>query len=496
MSSIRKTKTASGSTAVQVVRYENRKVVIEKHIGSARASEEVAALVESATVWLSNNTPQASLFPKTPRRTLSLAAARYLGATHAFAHTIFSLVAEKCGFTAFKSSLLLDLAFMRLIEPASKLRSIVLLDRYFGIRYAERSVYRALPKLKRYKEEAEKIAVACATKLLKEDLSLVLYDVTTLYFETFDADDLRVPGFSKDSKSQQPQIVVGLLVTREGFPLGSEVFKGNTFEGKTMIPVLDAFAAAHKVATPTVVADAAMLSRANIAELRSRGISYIVGARLGNAKPALIKEVSEALGEKDDATVRRTTDHGNLICAFSSKRFRKDKAEMERQIEKGKALAGSREPGKRAKFVKRSGKDEYKLDEALIVKATLLLGLKGYYTNIPSEKLSDREVILRYHDLWRVEQAFRVAKSDLATRPIFHHKEDAVKAHMVICFVALALGKYLEITTGLSVRRIVDTLWSVTDAKIVDSVTGETFTLRSEISEEARALLKKLGLSY
>lgn len=496
MPSIRKTKTASGATAVQVVRYENRRVVIEKHIGSARSPDEIAALVESADVWLSKNTPLASLFPRTSRRTLALASARYLGATHAFAHEMLSAVSKRCGFSALKSPLLLDLAFMRLIEPCSKLRSIVLLKRYFGIQYAERTVYRTLPRLKERKAEAEKIAVACATKLLGEDLRLVLYDVTTLYFETFDADSLRIPGFSKDSKSQQPQIVVGLLVTKEGFPLGSEVFKGNTFEGKTMIPVLEAFAQAHGITTPTVVADAAMLSRGNIQELKERGMSYIVGGRLGNAKPTLVKEVSESLGQKDGATERRTTDHGDLICAFSAKRYRKDKAEMERQIEKAKSFVSRREPGKRAKFVKRSGKDGYELDSALIEKQKRLLGLKGYYTNIPAAQLPDKDVIARYRDLWHVEQAFRVAKSDLATRPIFHRKEDAVKAHMVVCFVALAIGKYLEIATGLSVRKIVDALWSVTDAKIVDSAAGETITLRSEIGDEAKWLIERLGLSY
>ena len=496
MPSIRKTKTASGAVAVQVVRYENRKVIIEKHIGSAHTPDEVAALIESAEAWLIQNTPQAQLFPKTPRRTIALTSARYVGTRYAFAHTVLSAIAERCGFAALRSPLLLDLAFMRLIEPASKLRSVVLLQQYFGIRYAERSVYRTLPKLLKHKEHAEQIAVECATKLLSQNLCLVLYDVTTLYFETFDADDLRIPGFSKDNKSQQPQIVIGLLVTREGFPLGWEVFKGNTFEGKTIIPVLDAFTLVHKVATPTVVADAAMLSRENIAELSRRGISYIVGARLGNTKSAHIKAVAEALEQKDGATIRTTTDHGDLICSFSIKRFRKDKAEMERQIEKGKALVVRHEPGKRAKFVKRSGNDGYELDDALVAKTTRLLGLKGYYTNIPSKTLSNRDVIARYHDLWHVEQAFRIAKSDLATRPIFHRKEDAVKAHMVICFVALAIGKYLEITTGLSIRRIMDALWSVTDANIIDSTTGEVFMLRSEMNQDTRALLKKLRLSY
>ncbi|MEK7855376.1 MAG: transposase, partial [Acidobacteriota bacterium] len=179
------------------------------------------------------------------------------------------------------------------------------------------------------------------------------------------------------------------------------------------------------------------------------------------------------------------------------KRFRKDKAELEKQIAKAETLVGKGEPGKRAKFVTRKdGKDAYVLDERLVAKTKLLLGLKGYHTNIPETRLSDQEIIDRYHDLWHVEQAFRMAKSDLVARPIFHHKAEAVRAHMVVCFVALAIGKHMEIATGLSLRRVMDGLWSVTDAAIIDTTTGEKFTLRSEPDEQTRKILKKLRLSY
>ncbi len=228
MPSVRKTKTASGSTAVQVVRYEHRKVVVLKHIGSARSAEEIAALTESAAAWIERATAQRSFFPKQPRRILSLATTRYRGVTHTFAYTVLLDIAARCGFTALRSSLLLDLAIIRIVEPCSKLRSIALLQRYFDISYAERSMYRILPRLLAQKPTIERLAVAFAQQELSSDLSFVLYDVTTLYFESFDADDLRVPGFSKDQKPQQPQIVVGLLVTPQGFPLGSEVFRGNT----------------------------------------------------------------------------------------------------------------------------------------------------------------------------------------------------------------------------------------------------------------------------
>lgn len=497
MASIRKTKTASGATAVQIVRYEHRKVVILKHIGSGHTKEEVTALIESGRICMEQETLQCSLFPKQTQRTLPLATSEYIGVTYRLTYDTLRAIAERCGFDTVHDALLLDFAMMRLVEPESKRRSIILLQRYFNIVYNERSVYRKLALLKERKEAVEQIAVACAKEAVHSDLSIVLYDVTTLYFETFAADDLRIQGFSKDNKSQQPQIVIGLLVTREGFPLGYEVFPGNTFEGKTMIPVLETFAKKHAVATPIVVADAGMLSQENIISLKKKHLSYIVGGRMANCSLKIITQIAEALHSVDGAMVRLTTPHGDLIAAFSAKRFRKNTAEMNTQIEKGKKLIAKKEPGKRAKFVQRADKkDAYILNEALITKTKLLLGIKGYYTNVPEDQLSNQAVINRYHDLWHVEQAFRMAKSDIVTRPIFHYKADAVRAHVLICFVALVIGKYLERHTNLSIKKIIDTLWLVTDATIRDTSTQEIFRLRSQINTDARNLLKKLHVSY
>lgn len=496
MPSIRKTKTASGSTAVQVVRYEDRKVVVLKHIGSGKDEKEVAALVESARTWMERKTGQHSLFPRQQQRMLPLATTQYVGVTYAFARDTLLHVARICGFDPDKDTLLLDLAAMRMLEPASKLRSIELMKRYFHVTYSERAIYRTLPQLHTQKDAMERVAVQCAQHMLKSDFALVLYDVTTLYFETFASDELRVQGFSKDNKPQQPQIVIGLLVTREGFPLGYEVFAGNTFEGHTMIPLLESFAEKHNVTTPTVVADAAMLSRDNIAELERRGLSYIVGARLANMSPDIIDQISTDLDKIDNATTRTSTKHGDLIASFSQKRYRKNKGDMNRQVERGKKLIQRNEPGRRAKFVTKDGGDTYVLNEDLIEKTKKLLGIRGYYTNIPEEELSNREVIARYRDLWHVENAFRMAKSDLASRPIFHWKEDAVRTHILICFVALVIGKYVELRTGVSNRTMRDILWSVTDATMMDTSTGETFTFRSELSEHTKDFLNKLGMSY
>jgi len=497
MTSIRKVKTGSGATAVQVVRYENRKVVVEKHIGSTHDTSEIPALIARGEAWLSKETQQEQLFPKKKQRMLDLENAHYLGVRYNFAYDVLRAVLKDMGWDALKLPLLNDLVCMRIIEPSSKLRAITLLERYFGIVHAERTVYRTLPKFITHKEKAEKIAVSFAQHTLKLKLSLVLYDVTTLYFETFDADELRVPGFSKDSKSQQPQIVVGLLVAQNGFPLGYEVFKGNTFEGHTMIPVLDTFAQTHEVETPVVIADAAMISRDNIAKLHERKLSYIVGARLGNVSPKVVQEITSTLEKKDGALIRLGTPHGDLVCDFSEKRYRKNKRDMDKQIEKAEALIAKKETGRRAKFV--ASTEEHAtptLNDALIAKTTALLGVKGYYTNVPEDILSNKEIVARYHDLWNVEASFRMSKTDLEARPIFHYTEDAVKSHLLVCFVALVAGRYLEQTTKLSLRNIRDILWSITDVQIQDTVSREVITLRSKVNNEAKSLLKILRMSY
>jgi len=495
MPSIRRTKTSSGSTAVQAVEYRKRKLVMLKHFGSARTKAELQALIQDAEQWITEQTGQTSLFAPSPNeRMLHLGVTRFLGVRYQLGYVLLREVFHRLGFTALGKGMLLDLAAMRIFEPSSKRRAIELLERYFGISYAERTLYRMLPKCSAHKDAAEKIAVSFAKQHLNDQLSFVLYDVTTLYFESFEPDELRKPGFSKDNKANQPQIVVGLLVNPDGFPLGYEIFKGNAFEGHTMLPVINIFRKAHGVATCTIVADAAMMSLANLQELKEHNLSYIVGAWVANLSPAVITGAAASLNQDDQKTVRISTEHGDLICAFSALRFRKDRAEMEKQIKKAETLIAA-DGGRRAKFVT-TAESRYELNTALIDKTKKLLGIKGYYTNIPLADAPDRAIIVHYGNLWRIEQSFRMTKSDLVARPIFHRKENAIKAHMLICFIALAAGKYLELMTGVSLRRIIDLLKRVPDARMFNTRTHKEILLRAEMPEELRLLLKKLNLSY
>lgn len=496
MPSIRRVKTSSKATAIQVVEYRNRKIAVLKHFGSAHTKSELQALIQDAQEWLKDKTRQVSLFePSKKERLLHLGITRFLGVRYQLGYMLLREVISRLGFDTINKKLLFDLAVMRIFEPSSKRRAIELLDRYFGINYTERTLYRTLPKLIVYKKAAELIAVSFAKKNLNDKLSFVLYDVTTLYFESFGLDELRKPGFSKDNKANQPQIVIGLLVNPDGFPLGYEIFEGNTFEGHTMLPVVNAFCETHKVISCTIVADAAMLSLANLHELKKNNLSYIVGSRIANLSPVLIGRISASLNQEDGKTIRLPTEHGDLVCAFSTDRFRKDKIEMGKQIKKAEMLIASSGGHKRTKFVATSGA-RHELNAELIEKTKKLLGIKGYYTNIPFKTADDRAIIGHYVNLWRIEQSFRMAKSDLVARPIFHYKENAIKAHLLICFIALAMGKYLELVSAVSLRRIVDLLKQAPDARMLNTQTGKEILLRAEMPEELKLLLEKLGLSY
>ncbi len=336
-----------------------------------------------------------------------------------------------------------------------------------------------------------------------------------MYFESFKTDEdtkdekgaiikgFKKPGFSKDNKSNQPQIVIGLIVTREGFPVTYEVFAGNTFEGKTFIPTITKFKNTYAVETLTVVADAAMISFENVQELVKDNLSYIVGARMANLRFDQMKQVnkelvdqkqtSQKLQKVDGSSTRIETERGLLVCDFSFKRYQKDKREMEKQIAKAERLLEKQEGVKRTKFLmnKDKKKTEQVLNTDLIEKTKLLLGIKGYYTNLKDE--TNKTIIDHYHNLWHVEKAFRIAKSDLAMRPIYHFKQQTIEAHILICFMALALCKYMELKTGKSTKKIVKLLKSITEARIKNQLTGEIIVMRQELPEEVEQLWKTLS---
>lgn len=496
---VRAVKTASGATAVQVIRYQNRKRIILRHIGSAHTREELDSLRTTAKAWIDQRSKQQQLFPpekKTVSTLIPVDKMRNLGFRYTFAYEILLQILHLMQLQELENQFFLDLVLMRILQPASKLESLELLSELFGITHTRAEFYRAVPVFVSLREKAQKLAIAFAQKQFAFDFSIVFYDVTTLYFETFKQDEqgLRKAGFSKDNKPNQPQIVIALIVTREGFPIAYELFEGSTFEGKTFIPTICNFRDTYGVGGLTVVADAAMISLANIQKLIENNLFYIVGARVANLKRNLISEISEKLHMVDGNSIRIETDYGLLVCDFSTKRYKKDKADMEKQIDKAKKLLKEKDGLKRTKFIKNIDTAKQELNEKLIEKTKLLLGIKGYYTNLTNE--ADKTIIDHYHNLWHVEQAFRIAKSDLAMRPIYHFKKQTIEAHILICFLSLAVCKYMELKVGKSTKTILKLLKSITDARILNTLSNEEITIRSELTEEIRHMLKTLSLSH
>lgn len=280
---IRTTKTSSKATAVQIVEYKNRRMVVVKHIGSAHEAETLKKLEQSAIQWIEQTTKQSSLFPKeTVPLVNQLKEYQYVGFRYGLLYERLNDLCKGFGFHHLKNQLLVDLVIARIIEPSSKLQSIEFLKEYMGIEHRREYFYRHLPKFLSLKNTIELKILSVARKEFDFDYSVVFYDVTTLYFESSKTDELRQLGFSKDNKINQPQIVLGLLVNDRGFPVGYQIFEGKKFEGHTLIPVILEFKQKHKIEKLTVVADAAMISIDNITALASAKLNYIVGARTAN----------------------------------------------------------------------------------------------------------------------------------------------------------------------------------------------------------------------
>lgn len=488
---IRVVKTASRANAVQVVRYQNNKRVVLRHIGSAHSQAELNDLLHMAEEWIKDYGNQLSIFPEdNPNNLLHLNHSSFIGIKYRFFYEQISAIQEIMGLSNLPA-ILNDLVAIRIFEPASKLRSLELLELFFGIAHSRKNYYKIAPDCIGLKQSVEERVLAFAKAHNAFNYDLLFYDVTTLYFETFEEDDLRKNGFSKDNKSQQPQILIALMVSKEGLPITYEVFSGNTFEGHTIIPVIQNFISKNKVKDFTVVADAAMISTENVRRLTQNNINYIVGARLGNISAPELETIDKNIGREEGKSIRIKTANGYLVCSFSMVRYQKDRYEMEKQIERAKQVVERPSKNKKLKFTQTDGA-KISLNEALIEKTQKLLGIKGYYTNLEESVADNATIMERYHELYKIEQAFRISKSDLQTRPIFHFKEQPIKLHILICFMALVISKHIELKTGVSIRKFIDESKKVVDGEILNHITNKIVTVKAEPTPKMTAFTELL----
>jgi transposase len=506
---LRTTKTSSGSTAVQVVEYVKRKMIVLTHIGSAKNEEELNGLKESALQWIKRNDKQLSLFPLEQKKQnssslISLDKCDYLGFKYQILYNSLKNLINLFKFHLLPDSdILNDLVIARIASPGSKVHLLEFLDDFFSITHHRSRLYRYLPKYVQLKDEVEARVIRIAKRSFNFNFNIVFYDLTTLYFESFETDELRRIGFSKDNKGSNPQIMIGLIVNEQGFPVSYQVFPGNKFEGHTLMPSINAIRKKHKIKNMTVVADAAMISEQNVNFLIESKLDYIVGARMAGISIETIKEISKQLNQENDATIRiNIKGRGELVCHFCDKRYNKDKRELEKQINKANEILktpSKAEIIKRAKFLininNKNKKDKkFELNQPLIIKYRLLLGIKGYFTSHKTE--NNLEIVNKYKQLWNVERSFKISKSDLKARPIFHTKQQAIENHILICFMALAIAKYMEIKTQKSIKFVIKELKRINDARIYDRINKREVVMRSKISDEAGVILEKLGMSY
>lgn len=579
---IRTVRTKSGATAVQIVEKRGKQVLNIQHIGSAHTPEQLALLKTAARDALRPGqqafdleVPPAPTEPAAePEETIqpvlddqlqprpvappynSSTVPGYASGTAAVTGTssqllwdALSAIYEDRGFGIVEDETFKKLVIARIVEPVSKEDSIRVLTE-LGVPAPSYSTIGRCLKRCVTNDYQHQLATAAFTRAAPT-LSLLLYDVTTLYFEAQQEDDLRKPGISKERKLD-PQIVVGLLVDQHGYPLELHCFEGNKAEITTMIPVINAFLQRHGLTGLTVVADAGMMSAANMIAMENSGLNFIVGSRTTKLPEQIDKHLDELLAQKQAETAKEQADTVHtitdplpqtgeelpadppatagsppltgvdepivlqvkdgkifeetkdvtigtgqekitrtyrLVYQYRAKRARLDLRNIQKQIDKSLATLTGTRAIKKDKYVKVTNQKQ-QLDQALIDKHQRKAGFKGYLTNLPAQQATGAQVIGAYHDLHEVERSFRMSKTDLRGRPIFHRKKDSILAHLSIVFTALAISRTIQQRTGLSIRRVLQILRPLRSAVV--QVGGHEIIIPPQIPQEAQEVLKRL----
>lgn len=477
MAFIRKVITASGATAVQIAYKNKGQIVRIVHIGSAHNDEELNILLTLARQRLQEN--QMGLFPE-------VQPTMHFGIKRSFSGLLWDTLREQyrqLGLDQVDDEVFEALCIARIVEPTSKLDSLRVLSD-LGVDPIDcNKLYRCLVKAATL-DYRRIISQACFAHVHECGLTLILYDVTTLYFEVQEEDSYRKSGLSKERRLE-PQIIIGLLVDQNGFPLGLHSFEGNKAETKTLLPVIKDFQAQHGLTNVTIVADAAMLSASNLEALTEAGYTYIVGSRIHKV-PYDIAEYQKNGEMSDLQIVTSQQDSYRIIYQYRAKRAALDLRNIEKQVSKALKAINGQIPTSRLKFLSVTAKSK-QLNQKLIDKAKSLAGIRGYVTNLD---IPDEEVITYYHQLFQIETTFRMAKSDLRARPIYHHNRDAIEAHLTIVFAALAISKNIEHQTGISIKHFIKLLRPIRSGIV--TFNGKEFLAEPEVPDEAKQVLMNL----
>ena len=432
-------------------------------------------------------------------------------------HEVYGKVYEELGFHNVltkryqsASNILYHITMARLASPKSKRASVSLLENDFGITLNLDKVYRMMDKLDdKSVEKIQKQAYKSTKSILKDKINVLFYDCTTLYFESFTPDELKQNGYSKDGKFNQPQVLLALLVTQSGLPIGYEVFPGSTFEGHTIPPILEKIKTKYDLQQVVFVADSGLLSKENRAFLEKNKFDYILGARLRNLPKNLQKTVLNTFKSEQKITENTAEieyQDKRIILKYSPKRAKKDKKDREEAIERiQKNFKRSKNPKSLLsnhgykKFLNVTGASILEINQTKIEEETEWDGISGVITNVKG--LSHEEAISHYKNLWQIESCFRVQKTDLKIRPIYHWTPNRVRAHIAICFMAFTCQQYLSYRlrlqkNTLSIEQVRNALTHMQLSILQHKETKCYYGVPSIVNEDAKSIYKILRIKY
>lgn len=495
---VRKKRNTSGVVSIQVIDKSGGSYRVVKTMGSSSEKARIKELYVQGLQWISSYAGQNQLDFTDERQLFDrfLSGIRQISVSGT--ELLLGKLFDQIGFGHIPDKLFRQLVLARICYPVSKLRTVDYLKKYHSLEVDEDSVYRYLDKLYNTQKEAvQQISYEHTLRILGGKINIVFYDVTTLYFEIDYEDELRKTGFSKEGKHQNPQIILGLLVSIDGYPLAYEIHEGNKFEGHTMLPVIDAFRTKYGLDKLIIVADSGLLSNDNIDQLNRKGYEFILGARIRNETKQFKDEILSLGLQNGQSTVIKKDGTQRLVISYSERRAKKDRinrekglSRLQKKVKSGKLTKASINNRGYNKYLILNGEVDVKIDMVKYEEDGKWDGLKGYLTNT---KLSKDEVIANYSHLWKIEKAFRISKNDLKIRPIYHRLQPRIEAHICIAFVAYKIYKELERQlkekkSALSPEKAIDIAKTIYSIKLETSANREVIEKTIILNQEQKYL--------
>lgn len=499
---VRKKRNPSGIVSVQVIDKSKGRYCVVKTIGSSSDASTIESLYLEGKKWISLCLGDQDVFEVYNRTVEERQVTEYLlsnvenillNGVQLILNNVFKLT----GFDSIEDEIFRQLVIARLSQPMSKASTVEYLKSHFDEDAQLHRIYRYLDKLHdTQQEKIQQISVEHTRRILGGKIGLLFYDVTTLYFESDYGDELRESGFSKDGKHSQPQVVLGLLVSKDGYPLSYSIFNGSQYEGRTMLPVVDDFVQRFNLEDFIVVADSGLMNQRNIALLESGSYQYIIGARIKNENDQ-IKTWALSLAKQDGTFNETMKGRARLIVGYSDNRARKDRynrnkgvKRLEKAYRSGNITKENINKRGYNKFLDISDNVRVAINQDKIKQDEQWDGLKGYLTNTG---LPAKEVHEQYSGLWAIERAFRVTKGTLEMRPMFHFTPKRIEAHVCICFVAYKVYKEFERILKLnhinmSVDKVLDIAKTITTIKINLPVSGCTMTQTMLLTQRHKSI--------